>query len=76
MKRKRLNQEAMKERILGLKKNGVAMKDVVACFGRTNAQPPCLATIKKYYMIIDLHIILNTSYELSWSEKWVSAGAG
>ncbi|HKM06501.1 MAG TPA: hypothetical protein VJ869_05880 [Sphaerochaeta sp.] len=48
---KRLNQEAMKEKILSLKKAGVAMEDVVACFGRTNTRPPCPLTIKKYYIM-------------------------
>jgi hypothetical protein len=48
---KRLGQEAMKEKILSLMKAGVAVKDVVACFARTETKPPCLATIKKYYMM-------------------------
>lgn len=50
---KRLRQEAMKEKILSLKKAGVAMEDVVACFARTNTRPPCLSTVKKYYMMIE-----------------------
>ena len=50
---RRLKQEAMKEKILSLMKAGVAEKDVVACFARTNTKPPCLATIKKYYIMIE-----------------------
>jgi|GEM_PF-372303 len=50
---KRLNQEDMKEKILSLKRAGVAREDVVACFARTNTRPPCPLTVKKYYLMSD-----------------------